>query len=85
MFIRGYFCVYVCVCVCVCMWVRCEHVTSPRTIYVNETVARWMSYRYYFYRSTGNFAARHVTALYWRKVWENEEKYSPKRLPSRKH
>lgn len=80
MFIRGYFCV------CTCVYVGAtRHVTSPRTVYVNETVARWMSYRYYFYRSAGNFAAHHATALYWRKVLENEEKYTPKRLPSRKH
>lgn len=62
---------YVCIVhyVCVCAGaMRGERVTGSRAIYVNETVARRMSYRYYFYRSADNFAARQAISLYWRKV-----------------
>lgn len=55
---------------CVYMWERRKRVTSSRAVYVNETVARRMSYRYYFYRSSGNFAPYHATSLYWREVRE---------------
>jgi len=67
---RLYVCTYVRACVCVCVGAcvyRCDaNVWRARAVNVNET-ARWMSYRYYFYRLVGNFAAHCVTALYWRK------------------
>lgn len=58
--------IYVYIYVCIDATQMCDELVYA--VYVNETVARRMSYRYYFYRSAGNFTTHRAISLYWRKV-----------------
>lgn len=71
---------YVCIYVCACG----KRVTSSHAVYVNETVERRMNYRYYFYRSADNFAARHAISFYWRKIRGKWRKMHFQKVLSRK-